>query len=951
MFAWFSRRLLNRRSSPTRRPGKRSSRTRLSIELLEDRLVPTSACGSNPFMVTTTADSGSCSLRQAILDADAHAGPAVIDFNIPGSGVHTITPLSPLPALTAAGTVLNGYTQPGASPNTLARGDNAVLLIELDGSAAGTGADGLDVTGGHCTVSGLVINRFRGNDIGLSAAGGDVVAGNFLGTDPTGSIGEGSGTGTNGTGYGVYVVSSSPSDLIGGTTPAARNLLSGNLAAEVRLDSAGNAVQGNYVGTDATGLAAVANPRGSGIAVTNSGQTIGGGTAGAGNVIAGNPGNPGSPGAGLEFYNSSINIATPAPSFVQGNLIGLGADGETPLGNVAYGIYVALDSRNVHVGGTTAADRNVISANGDGILIDAGATGLTVQGNYIGTDASGELARGNGYFGLVIDGTSGVLIGGTAPGAGNLISGQNPSTGGGAIGINGGTGDVIQGNYIGTDVTGSAALPNGLGIWINGTASGETVGGTTAAARNIISGNAHQGVVLDGLSGHGNGNVVEGNYIGTDATGTAALGNGTYGVWIDHGATGNVVGGATAAARNVISANGQDGVSLSDSGTSGNVVEGNYVGTDASGTQALGNAGAGVLVQAGASASIVNDLIADNHVGVDVSGGTALLQDSDLSNNTTGPGAAGLVAENGAVVDAGQDPGSPYGNLTGLGVSSGGNTFNGYTTAPVGGANDPTKVPQALRDLNTSAPSNTGPAYGNPGPQLGSLDLPAQHDTFGNLGGPVSSLQDIENLVYHDPDNPALGFVSYGTPTAPNPGPAASSLSQNAAAEGSGDLTVTVNGSNFTNLSTVLFNEVPLATTFLNAQQLQAVIPAALLADEGMANLTVADAQRGLSNAQAFAVTENVPTVSATVTQSRTLQNVTIKGQVFDQAPEGHRVRIDWGDGTVDVVDLGVGRGGAFAASHHYTRHGPRRRTVKVTALDDEGTASAVLTLSVRVHR
>jgi hypothetical protein len=178
-----------------------------------------------------------------------------------------------------------------------------------------------------------------------------------------------------------------------------------------------------------------------------------------------------------------------------------------------------------------------------------------------------------------------------------------------------------------------------------------------------------------------------------------------------------------------------------------------------------------------------------------------------------------------------------------------------------------------------------------------------------------------------------------------------SSLSQNAAAEGSGDVTLTVNGSNFTNLSTVLFNGVPLTTTFLNAQQLQALIPAALLADEGTANVTVADAQRGLSNAQTFAVTENVPSVSATVTQSRNLQGVTIKGQVFDQAPEGHRVRIDWGDGTIAVVDLGVSRGGAFAASHHYTRRGPRRRTVKVTALDDEGTASAVLTFSIRVHR
>jgi hypothetical protein len=179
-----------------------------------------------------------------------------------------------------------------------------------------------------------------------------------------------------------------------------------------------------------------------------------------------------------------------------------------------------------------------------------------------------------------------------------------------------------------------------------------------------------------------------------------------------------------------------------------------------------------------------------------------------------------------------------------------------------------------------------------------------------------------------------------------------SGLSQNAAAEGSGDVALTVNGSNFTNQSTVLWNGVPLTTTFQNGQ-LQAVIPASLLADEGMANITVADVQRGLSNAATFVITENVPGLSATITQGHNSPNVTVKGQVFDQALEGHRVRIDWGDGTVDVVDLGSSRGGAFSMSHQYKKHGRRQRTatetIKVTALDDEGTASAVLMFSVRV--
>jgi hypothetical protein len=176
------------------------------------------------------------------------------------------------------------------------------------------------------------------------------------------------------------------------------------------------------------------------------------------------------------------------------------------------------------------------------------------------------------------------------------------------------------------------------------------------------------------------------------------------------------------------------------------------------------------------------------------------------------------------------------------------------------------------------------------------------------------------------------------------------SLSKNAAPEGSGNLPLTVFGSEFTNQSTVLFNGLPLATTFDNSGQLQATIPAALLAFEGTANVTVFDLQRGLSNAQTFSVSENVPALSASVNHGRSRQNVTLFGQVIDQALEDHRVRIDWGDGTIQVLDLGPGKGGPFSVFHHYGRKGPRVRTINLTAVDDVGTASAPLALSVRVH-
>jgi hypothetical protein len=215
-----------RTAPPSGRPSGR-------VKALEERWLPST------FTVTNVNDSGAGSLRQAILDADAGSGNTIA-FDITGGGFHTITPLSALPALTAAGTLVDGYTQPGAKVNTKAHADNAVLRIFLSGGSAGAGADGLDVTGGGCTVRGLAIGGFAGEGIHLSGAGGNVVEGDFIGTDATGKTAAANGTaGSNLFGYGVYVENSSPSNVIGGTAPDARNVLSGNLEAAAGLNSAG----------------------------------------------------------------------------------------------------------------------------------------------------------------------------------------------------------------------------------------------------------------------------------------------------------------------------------------------------------------------------------------------------------------------------------------------------------------------------------------------------------------------------------------------------------------------------------------------------------------------------------------------------------------------------------------------------------------------------------------
>ncbi|HEY1381893.1 MAG TPA: LamG-like jellyroll fold domain-containing protein, partial [Gemmataceae bacterium] len=178
----------------------------------------------NRFTVNTTldavADDGLLSLREALTNANSHAGTDAIAFNIPGGGVQTIQPASALPTVTDP-VVIDGYTQPGSAPNTLATGGNAALLIELNGAGAGAGVRGLTITGGGSTVRGLVINRFDGAGILVQTGGGNVIAGNYVGTDAAGAAALGNGA------QGV-VLNGASGNTVGGTDPGARNVISGN---------------------------------------------------------------------------------------------------------------------------------------------------------------------------------------------------------------------------------------------------------------------------------------------------------------------------------------------------------------------------------------------------------------------------------------------------------------------------------------------------------------------------------------------------------------------------------------------------------------------------------------------------------------------------------------------------------------------------------------------------
>jgi titin len=293
-----------------------------------------------------------------------------------------------------------------------------------------------------------------------------------------------------------------------------------------------------------------------------------------------------------------------------------------------FGIMLENKARFNLIGGDTARARNVISGNSSiGVTISGSiATDNVVAGNYIGTDRTGAAALGNGGNGVLLqNGARENVIGGSAAGTRNVIS---ANFGSGVAFFHATTsGNTVQGNYLGTDKTGTVALGNtGAGVSILA-GSGNVIGGAAAGARNILSGNVEDGVRI--FNADSTDNRVLGNYIGTNASGDAALANGGSGVVIDAGASNNVIGGALPAARNVIAGNGAIGVRISGATTTGNLVRGNRIGVGASGA-AIGNSSIGVSISSvasnnriGGAAPGAGNVIANNGgTGVRVTSGT-----------------------------------------------------------------------------------------------------------------------------------------------------------------------------------------------------------------------------------------------------------------------------------------------------------------------------------------
>ena len=468
---------------------------------------------------------------------------------------------------------------------------------------------------GPPVVPDMVISGNAGHGIEIQG-NGNVVQGCYIGTDAAGMAAVGNSR------NGIHMSNGAQGNQVGGSVAGQGNLISGNQLVGIQLrdnKTEQNRIEGNYIGSNITGIVPLGN-QDRGVSIINQAQHnhIGGEDKFAGNLISGHSQ------AGVEILNAYFNS-------VIGNIIGPNITGRMPMGN-ATGVLLSSTYENLIHG-------NLISANnGNGLYIYSGSEN-TITGNKIGTDSTGDMALPNQQNGIYL--TSGArdnIIGGETGTDGNLISGNTLN----GIRMAADTGspphhNTIQGNKIGTNLAGDAALPNGPGgnaggIYlmegshenlIGGISSGS---GSCAGPCNLISGNGQDGVRVDGA---GWGNTIAGNFVGANVAGDAALGNAVVGIGLLRGAHENLVGGG-ADAGNLISGNGSTGVSIFD-GSSNNTIAGNFIGANATGDAALGNGGAGVSISdadgnviggaAGTSCSATCNLISGNaNSGISITG-------------------------------------------------------------------------------------------------------------------------------------------------------------------------------------------------------------------------------------------------------------------------------------------------------------------------------------------
>ena len=334
------------------------------------------------------------------------------------------------------------------------------------------------------------------------------------------------------------------------------------------------------------------------------------------------------------FPSNGIRITSNSGNTITGNFIGTDVTGTLDRGNGNDGVQIS-GVRNNRIGGTLPQHRNIISGNGsDGVEVsDAGSVSNLIIGNFIGVNVLGDAALGNSSDGIsVVLGATLTQIGGVTAAERNIIS-ANGSDG---IELNGAatTGSTIAGNYIGLDLTGSIDLGNSVnGIAVNASPN-NLIGGATAGHRNVVSGNEDDGI---DVSNGATGNVIQGNFLGTDVGGASDLGNRSDGISILNSAN-TQIGGTAAGTGNVIAGNGSDGIKVIGAATTGSKIEGNFIGLAANGTTALANDGDGVFIQQGGTGNAIGGTAANagNRIAFNGQNGVGLATDAGGGNTILG---------------------------------------------------------------------------------------------------------------------------------------------------------------------------------------------------------------------------------------------------------------------------------------------------------------------------
>ena len=509
--------------------------------------------------------------------------------------------------------------------NYIGLANNGILIQSnvFNGILIQSGSTG-NIIGGSIVAERNVISGNSSNGLHILNTTANTIKGNYVGLSALG-------TAAKPNAIDGIKIETSTFNTIGGTIAGERNVISGNTMNGINLitNSDNNQIKGNYIGINSTSTGIIANGQ-NGVVIqsASTNNTIGGSLAGEGNNISGNS-------------NSGIYILNTTGNFIRGNAIGIDVLGTLARPNTLDGIRIETSTNNI-IGGSTALERNIISGNNaNGINFMVNSNNNSVRGNYIGLRTLGTLARANAFNGIIIQsGSTNNIVGGSLAGEGNAISGNSRN----GIHILNTTTNIVRGNYIGLIASGAAVfIANTMdGIRVENSTF-NTIGGVIAAERNVISGNVANGInlMIDSTN-----NNIKGNYIGLDAVGLTGVQNTQNGILAQSGSNFNIVGGSNANEGNTISWNFANGIYFLN--TTSNIIRGNYIGIDAGGTIAKRNNQNGIKIESSTFTTIGGITAFErNVISANTVNEVNLLTNSDnntIKGNYIGTNAAGTAA-------------------------------------------------------------------------------------------------------------------------------------------------------------------------------------------------------------------------------------------------------------------------------------------------------------------